>query len=71
MEGNLKQAVAYGEKAWDLRKDNPSIAANLAIAYHCVGNSEKRDSFYEVARKLGYHNLAAIRDLIDGEASIR
>lgn len=71
MDGNDTQAIAYGERAWALSKNDPAIAANLAIAYHCLGDTERRDRFCELARTLGYHNMAAVRDIIDGKASIR
>ena len=71
MEGNDKKAVEYGEKAWAIRKDLPSIPANLAIAYHYLGEPEKRDEFYKLAEDLGYHNMQAIEDIINGKTSIR
>lgn len=71
MEGNDQKAVEYGEKAWVLRKDLPSIPANLAIAYHYLGDTAKRDEFYQHASRLGYHNLQAVRDVFSGKASLR
>lgn len=71
MDGNDSKAVQYGEKAWALQKNDPTIAANLAIAYHYLGDTEKRDVFFEYAKVLGYYNLDTIQDIIDGKASIR
>jgi len=71
MNGNDKKAVEYGQKAWALRKDLPSIPANLAIAYHYSGDPKKRDEFFNLAKNLGYHNLQAIEDIINGKTSIR
>ncbi len=71
MDGNDNEAVKYGEQAWTLRNNSPTIAANLAIAYHYFGDTEKRDEFLEYARKLGYYNMAAIQEIIDGKASLR
>ena len=71
MDGNDEQAVSYGERAWALRKDDPSIPANLAIAYHYLGDTDKRDQFCDIAERLGYHNMAGIRDIINGKSSIR
>lgn len=71
IEGNDEKAVEYGEKAWALRKDYPSIPANLAIAYHYQGNRQKRDEFYQHARRLGYHDLQAIQDIFSGKVGIR
>lgn len=57
---NYAKAVEYGEKAWSLKKNNGSIAANLAIAYHLAGENAKRDKLYLEAKKLKYHNMAAL-----------
>ena len=71
LEGNDQQAVEYGEKAWTLRTDMPSIAANLAIAYHYSGDHAKRDEFYKKAESLGYHGLDALVDIFEGRSTIR
>lgn len=71
MEGNDKKAVEYGERAWKLRKDLPSIPANLAVAYHYLGDLKKRDEFFNLADELGYHNVQAIEDIFNGKTSIR
>ena len=54
MRGNGKEAVAYGEMAWRLRKDHPAIAANLAFAYQLVGNRDKRNWFAKRALEMHY-----------------
>lgn len=71
LEGNDERAVEYGEKAWGLRKDLASIPANLAIAYHYVGNVAKRDEYYQQAERLGYHRLQTVKEIFDGKASLR
>jgi Flp pilus assembly protein TadD len=70
LEGNHKKAVEYGEKGWALRKDLPIIPANLAIAYHYLGDYSRRDQYYKQAKRLGYHNLQTLKDIMDGKASI-
>ena len=70
-EGNDAKAVEYGEKAWALRKNLASIPANLAIAYHLVGNTAKRDEFYQHAERLKYHRLDTLQDIFTGKKSIR
>jgi len=70
-EGNDAKAVEYGEKAWTLRKDSPVIAANLAIAYHYIGDVKKRDEFYEHAKRLGYLNLQTLKEIFEGKLSLR
>ncbi|KAF1079182.1 MAG: hypothetical protein GQF41_4485 [Candidatus Rifleibacterium amylolyticum] len=71
IEGNDAKAVEYGEKAWALRKDYPSIPANLAIAYHYLGNMQKRDEFFKHAQRLGYHDLESVQDIFNGKVGIR
>lgn len=71
LDGNNAKAVEYGEKAWTIRKDDPSIAANLAVAYHYLGDTHKRDLFYNHAKRLGYRYLSRVQDIFDGKASIR
>jgi Flp pilus assembly protein TadD len=71
LEGNDEKAVEYGEKAWALRKNLPTIPANLAIAYHYLGDEAKRDYFFNEAQRLEYHNLETVQDIFDGEVSIR
>ncbi len=71
IEGNDAQAVEYGERAWELRKTDASIAANLSVAYHYAGDFEKRDIFYGHARRLGYHGLVGLKDIFEGRSSLR
>lgn len=71
MEGNDARAVEYGERAWELEKTNPSIPANLSIAYHYGEDFERRDIFYGHAKRLGYHNLQALEDIFEGKSSLR
>lgn len=70
-DGNDKKAVEYGEKAWKLRKNLPSIPANLAIAYHYLGDFKKRDKFYKIAENIGYHKMHGLEDIINNKVSIR
>lgn len=71
IEGNDEKAVEYGELGWKLRQDLPSIAANLSVAYHYLGNEAKRDEFYEHAKRLQYHRLQQLDDIFIGKMSIR
>ncbi len=70
-EKNDAKAVEYGEKAWSIRKDNPTIAANLAIAYHYYGDTKKRDIFFNHAKRLGYDDISTLQDIFDGKISLR
>lgn len=71
MEGNDARAVEYGERAWELRKTNPTIPANLSVAYHYVEDFERRDIFYGHAKRLGYHYLQGLEDIFEGKSSLR
>lgn len=66
LEKNYEKAVEYGERAWQLRKDHPTIPANLAVAYHYIGEDEKKQKFYREAEKLGYPSLDVIQEIFDG-----
>ena len=71
LEENDEKAVEYGEKAWALRKDLATIPANLAVAYHYLGDHAKRDQYYEEAEKLGYNGLQTLKDIFEGKMTIR
>ncbi|MBU1109950.1 MAG: tetratricopeptide repeat protein [Candidatus Riflebacteria bacterium] len=70
MAKNNKKAVEYGEKAWKLRKNLPSIPANLAVAYHYINDHAKRDEFFKHASDAGYSNLQGLKDIFSGKSSI-
>lgn len=65
LEGNYDKAVEYGEKSWSLRKNNSAIPANLSLAYHYVDSIEKRDAFFEEAKRLKYHRLSTLEKLFN------
>lgn len=71
LEGDNKMAVAYGEKAWALRKDHATIAANLSVAYHYLGDHAKRDQFYKEAERLKYDNLENLKQIFVGKRSLQ
>ena len=71
LEGNDEKAVEYGEKAWGYRKDLAGIPANLSVAYHYLGEPDKRDYFYKEAEKLGYHRLETLVDIFEGRSGLR
>ncbi|WP_375772716.1 tetratricopeptide repeat protein [Archangium gephyra] len=70
-QGHVDQAVAHGEKAYALDKANPLIAANLAIAYHYAGNTQKRDELTQAAQKLGYKAMDRLEKIFSGELEVR
>ena len=65
--GNLPQALALAQKAYQLDPQNATIVANLAIANHRNGRLKERDRLYQEAKRLGYARLetleAAFRDI--------
>ena len=71
MEGNDSKAVEYGKRAWALQNDDPSIAANLAIAYHYAGDIPRRDEYCAHAKRLRYRNLSGLQDIFNGKISLR
>jgi tetratricopeptide (TPR) repeat protein len=55
-----EEALRNAEKAWELKKSDGTIAANLAVAYHKNNMAEKRDIARANAKRLGYAGLAKI-----------
>ena len=66
---NLK-AVEYAEKAWELDRKDPVLAANLAVVYHNLSRFDDRDRMYEHARRLGYASMDGLDQLFRGELTI-
>ncbi len=64
-------AVEYGEQALSLDPEDPVIAANLAVAYHYIGNRTKRDVMLRRARELGYSKTEKLQKIFDGQMTIR
>ncbi|MCY1079705.1 tetratricopeptide repeat protein [Archangium lansingense] len=69
--GQLDKAIAHGEKGYSLDKADPVIAANLAIAYHYAGNTEKRDQMTQAAQQLGFKGMDMLRKVYAGEVDVR
>ncbi len=65
------QALEYAKTSYDLDKTDAVIAANLAVAYHYNGDFANRDKLTEVAEHLGYARVDTLRQIYDGEISIR
>lgn len=66
-----QQAVDYGVKAYQLDKSDAVISANLALAYHYVGNTDKRDEYAKIARELGYGSMDRLEKIFSGQLSLR
>lgn len=69
--GQFDKAIAHGEKGHSLDKTDPVIAANLAIAYHYAGNTEKRDQMTRTAQQLGFKGMDGLQKIYAGELEIR
>ena len=65
------QALKYAKRAYDLDKSTPRIAANLAVAYHYVGDMENRDRFTRIAEQLGYDKVDTLEQIYSGELTVR
>lgn len=68
VNGDYKKAIEYGEKSWSLRKDSATIAANLSLSYHYIGDNNKRDEYFKHAQHLKYHNLETLQDIFKTES---
>ena len=68
---NDAEALRLAKIAYDNDKEDPVIAANLAVTYHYNDNEKERDKFTEIARKLGYKNINALQQIYSGELTIR
>jgi len=69
--GQDAQALEFAEKAWELDKEDPTVAANLSVAYHYVGRLADRDRMYEQARRLGYPSMETLDKIFRGELTMR
>lgn len=70
LEKDYKKAAIYGEKGWALRKDLGTIPANLAIAYHYLKDDQKKQHYYNEAKRLNYPRLQSIDEIFEGKRVI-
>jgi Flp pilus assembly protein TadD len=70
IEGNYAEAVRYGEAAWKQDQSSATIAANLSVAYHYIGDIAARDRYFQHARKLEYALLGDLEDIFAGRSHI-
>lgn len=54
---NIKK---YAKQGYKHDNEDPVIAANLALMYHYNGMLEERDTYTEIAEKLGYRNMETL-----------
>ena len=65
--GNYEGAAEICETLWAANKKSAWIPANLAIAYHHLGKTKKRDEYLEHARTLGYEDMETLDKMIAKE----
>lgn len=65
------QALEYAKKGYDLDRSDPTVVANLAVAYHYNGMFEQRDEMTERAKKLGYPKAESLQKIYSGEMTVR
>lgn len=68
---NDRDALKYAEKAYQLDKTDPGIAANLAIAHHYNGHAAQRDRFTTIAKTLGYKQTETLKKIYSGDMTVR
>jgi Flp pilus assembly protein TadD len=66
-----KRALEYAKQGYEHDKENPVIAANLAVTYHDNGMSKERDTYTEIAEKLGYQNMEGLYQIYREELTVR
>ncbi len=67
---NFSKAVEVGLKGFELDNTDPIIVSNLSIAYHYANDTSNRDKYYEMAKKMGYKKLDALKKIFSGELTI-
>lgn len=70
IQKDYTKAVQYGEQSYRLDNTDPVIAANLAIAYHYLGDAANRDKFSSVATDLNYQSMDSLQQIFNGEIEI-
>lgn len=68
---NDKKALEYAKRGYENDKEDPVLAANLAVMYHYNGMIEERDTYTEIADKLGYRNMEALYQIYSGELTVK
>jgi tetratricopeptide (TPR) repeat protein len=69
--GNYDEALRLGKLAYSKDKQDPVVVANLAVAFHYVGDVAERDRYTALAVVLKYKNVEALRKIYAGELSVR
>ena len=67
IRSNKSSALKFMLKAYDLDNCNPTIIANLAVAYHYNENFKLRDKFTSKAKQAGYKDMQQIDRIFKGQ----
>jgi tetratricopeptide (TPR) repeat protein len=65
LKKDYKAGIADGEKAMKFDFDDPTLYANLSLAYHFNGDKVNRDRYFELAKQGKYYNLKKLQTLFD------
>ena len=68
---NDAEALRLAKAAYDNDENDPVIASNLAVMHHYNGNVIERDKFTEIAKRLGYRNIEALKKIYSGEFTVK
>jgi len=70
IRGEYDESVQLGERARQHAPRDPTVAANLSVAYHYVGNAQRRDESYRQALELGYDAGPRLLEIFSGETQV-
>ena len=70
IRSNKSSALKFMLRAYDLDNCNPTIIANLAVAYHYNDNFKLRDKFASKAEQAGYKDMQKIDRIFKGQFKI-
>ncbi|MGF1602987.1 MAG: tetratricopeptide repeat protein [Thermosynechococcaceae cyanobacterium] len=65
LKKDYKAGIADGEKAMKFDFDDPTLYANLSLAYHFDGDTVNRDKYFKLAKKNNYYNLEKLQTLFE------
>lgn len=70
LRGKYLDAVVTGTRAYSLDSTDPAIVANLSLAYHFMGDTVKRNLYYEKAAQMDYQSLDNLQKVFSGEYTL-
>ena len=70
-QNQAEKALEYARQAYYLDKQDPVIAANLAVAFHYTGDYTERDKYTRLAGQLGYKDTDFLNRIYSGEVVLQ